>query len=181
MPETNVNAIAASFEFETPRLHVRPLRGDDETLYCDLYTDAETHRHTGSRLSPPDAARSFAAALSAPYRRPLRNLYLMLSERTGRRKLGMLGLSGIDMAERRTEIGILMTATARRAGYGREGFGALAAQIFLRFPIDTIYVQYARANIGADRLAAGVGFRDADHPDQRGGADQRVVVMYRGK
>lgn len=176
----DVNAVAAGFAFDTPRLHVRPLRDDDEAVYCELYTDAETQRHTGGALSPQAAARSFAAALRAPHRRPLRSLYLMLCERAaGYRKLGMVGLSGIDTAARRAEIGILMTAAARCRGYGREGFGALAKQIFLRLPVDTIYVQYARANIGADRLATGVGFRDAGRPDSSDGTDQRVVVMYR--
>ena len=60
-----------------------------------------------------------------------------------------------------------------------EETGALAAQIFRNFPIDEIYVQYAKANIGADRLATGVGFRYADRPGMACGEDQRVAVMYR--
>lgn len=180
MPEADLNAIAADFVFDTPRLHVRPLRREDETLYCALYTDPDTQRHTGGALAPAEAQRSFTAALAAPQRRPLRSLYLMLCERRERRVLGMVGLHDIDATARRTEIGILMTPQARGAGYGREGFGALAAQIFHRLPIDEIYVQYATANIGADRLATGVGFRYADSPGRIPGADQRVAVMYRG-
>lgn len=179
MPEPDINAIAAGFVFETPRLHVRPLHADDAPVYCDLYTDAETQRHTGGALAASAAARSFGAALAAPRRRPLRQLYLMLCDRRDGCGLGMVGLNGIDEPARRTEIGILMTPQARGAGYAREGFGALAMQIFRRFPIDEIYVQYATQNIGADRLATGVGFRYADRPGLTCGADQRVAVMYR--
>lgn len=175
----SLNAIAAGFAFDTPRLHVRPLQPQDQALYCGLYTDPETQRHTGGALAPERAARSFAAALAAPRRQPLRQLYLMLCDRRDRGGLGMVGLHDIDAAARCTEIGILMTPQARGAGYGREGFGALAAQIFRNFPIDEIYVQYAKANIGADRLATGVGFRYADRPGMACGEDQRVAVMYR--
>lgn len=179
MPEPDLNAIASGFVFDTPRLHVRPLHAADEPVYCALYTDAETQRHTGGALAAGAAARSFGAALAAPRRRPLRQLYLMLCDRRDGCGLGMVGLNAIDAAARRTEIGILMTPQARGVGYAREGFGALAAQIFGRFPIDEIYVQYAAENIGADRLATGVGFRYADRPGLACGADQRVAVMYR--
>lgn len=179
MPEPDINAIAAGFVFETPRLRVRPLDVADEPVYCYLYTDAETQRHTGGALTPKVAARSFGAAIAAPRRRPLRQLYLMLCDRRDGCGLGMVGLNGIDQDARRTEIGILMTPQARGVGYAREGFGALAMQIFRHFPIDEIYVQYATKNIGADRLATGVGFRYADCPGLACGADQRVAVMYR--
>lgn len=180
MPDADLNAIAAGFAFDTPRLHVRPLQDDDEAFYCALYTNADTQRHTGGALAPAAARRSFTAALAAPQRTPMQRLYLMLCERRERSALGMVGLNDIDASARRTEIGILMSPQARGAGYGREGFGALAAQIFQRLPIDEIYVQYATANIGADRLATGVGFRYADPPGRVSGADQRVAVMYRG-
>ena len=52
------NTTPSAFAFETDRLRMRPLRADDEALFLDLYTDAETMRYIGEPLSLERAKRS---------------------------------------------------------------------------------------------------------------------------
>ena len=163
----------AHLHFETARLRVRPLAESDRELYCALYTDPETMRFIGSPLGSEPAIRSFAKALCAPHRTPVRDLFFTVIERRSNRPIGLCSLQHLDLHDRSVEAGMILRADVRARGYAREGLAALVARAFAVFEIDEVWVQASANHAIAQRLVIGVGFtRDDDASADRGGARQ---------
>jgi RimJ/RimL family protein N-acetyltransferase len=149
---------AAALAFDTERLQVRPLASGDETLYCHIYTDADTLRHIGAPLPAEAARRSFAAALRGNAAAEPREIFLVPVARAAGLGLGITGLRAIDRSARRAEAGLLLTAAARGQGLARELLAGLVQRGFACLPLDEIYVDYAPHNLAMARLARRTGF-----------------------
>jgi RimJ/RimL family protein N-acetyltransferase len=145
------------FEVETARLSLRSLSEDDETLYCDLYADAETMRFIGPPLSRERAADNFRITLACTRRQPLEHVFLTLVEKDSRQTIGICSLQQFDAQRSKVEAGIMLRPARHTQGFAKEGFAALITAAFAIFPIDEVRVQIAAANSAAERVAVSLG------------------------
>jgi RimJ/RimL family protein N-acetyltransferase len=129
------------FDIDTERLDIRPLCECDETLYCDLFTDADTMRYIGPQLSPDRAARSFRKAVALTRSRPAERLFFTVAVRSMQRKIGICSLQQIDPIRRRTEAGVVLKSFTRAQGFAREILPALATRSFTAFPVHEGWLQ----------------------------------------
>jgi RimJ/RimL family protein N-acetyltransferase len=141
-----------------PRVELRPLREADESVYCSLYTDADTMALIGPPLSPERAARSFHTALRRTADPTDSFRCFAVVERATRIAIGLCGQQPIDVAGRRAEIGIMLTRHARERGHSAGAFALLIDVTFAALPIDTVWVQYHPANAAAERMCDRLGF-----------------------
>lgn len=155
-----------AFDFETQRLRMRPLEAEDEMLFCDLYTDAETMRFIGEPLSPVLAQRSFRKALASPSKFPPERLFLAIFEKTTRRPLGISAIVQFDAGMTRAEVGIMLKSDARFRGFAREGLGALVETTFSVFPASEIWVECSARNPLVERMVSSIGFRRCDDSEK---------------
>jgi ribosomal-protein-alanine N-acetyltransferase len=145
------------FEFETPRLRVRPLAPDDAALYCDLYTDAQTMRFIEPPLSVERATRLLLRYLRLPPAADKPLLFAILEKRTGH-GLGICSIQQLDERNRRAEVGIMLKPAFHARGFGKEGLAALVRQAFAILPVDEIGVRVAAHHSVVERLVGSVGF-----------------------
>jgi RimJ/RimL family protein N-acetyltransferase len=151
----------------TARLRLRTLAGSDLALFRYLYTDAEVMRFIGRPLSASEAAASFRATLAAT-RGPQGPRFFAIVEKHSGRAVGLCSIQPVEMRERSAEIGIMLGRAARRRYYASEALAALVAAAWRTLPIDTVWVQYRRANEGAARLFDALGFSKTDGWRPRG-------------
>lgn len=143
--------------FETARLRMRPLDARDETLYCGLYTDAETMRHICPPLSPERASRTFRKVIAAP--RPLTGPFLFaMLHKSDERAVGICAVVQVDVRRAHAEVGAMLQREAQGQGYASECLIGLGSIAFSALPINAIWVQYRPANAAAKRLFLGLGF-----------------------
>jgi len=158
------------FPVDTDRLRMRPLASADESLYCHLYTDAETMRFIGASLSPERAASSFRSALAGMNRSPIERLFLTVVEKASRQDVGVCSLQNFDAQRRSVQAGVMFIAGARARGYAKESFIGLIQQVFAQLPVDELWVQFAADHVVVERGVTSVGFvrsRDAGMEPQR--------------
>jgi RimJ/RimL family protein N-acetyltransferase len=146
--------------FETARLRMRRLCESDESLYCDLYTDADTMRFICAPWSRERAARNFRKVLARSLQ-PSSPKYFAMLDRASQRCIGLCAIQQPDAEMQRAEVGMMLNSDARGQGYATEAFAALITTAFLALPIDTVWVQYHPANTAAERLFIGLGFLPA--------------------
>jgi len=146
------------FPVDTDRLRMRPLASADESLYCHLYTDAETMRFIGTPLSPERAASSFRSALAGMNRSPIERLFLTVVEKASRQDIGICSLQKFDVPRRSVQAGVMFIAGARARGYAKEGFVGLIQQVFAQLPVDELWVQFAADHVVVERGVTSVGF-----------------------
>lgn len=124
-PDTSLSRLPG--HFKTLRLHLRPLDGGDEALYCRLYTDPEMMRHIAAPLSLDAAQRSFRLACRQAVQRPMDTPWWVMSEHVSRIDIGLLG-----MVRRETvaEIGIVLLAQWQGRGFATETIRVLTDLAF---------------------------------------------------
>ena len=151
----------------TTRLRLRKLATRDLALFRDLYCDAEVMRFIGRPLLPKQAAASFRATLHA-----MRQLqgpwFFVVIEKRGGCAVGVCSIQPVAACERSVEIGIMLRRDARRRQFASETLSALMAAALRALPIDTVWVQYRKANKGAARLFDALGFSETDGWRPRG-------------
>ena len=162
----------------TARLRLRALAATDHALFRALYTDSEVMRFIGRPLSAAEAAASFRATLRAT-RRPPGPRFFAIVEKRGRRAIGLCSIQPVELRERSVEIGIMLGRDVRRRHYASEALSALVAAALRTLPIDTVWVQYRRANGGAARLFDALGFSKADGWRPRGARPRLCVNIVR--
>ena len=109
-----------------------------------------------------------------------RQEFVIVEQATGRR-IGTIGLSQIDHANRRAEYGILIgEADARGKGFGREASRLILQHAFNELGLHRVYLHVFADNAAAIRLYEHVGLRREGvlrrHAFKRG-AFRDVVVM----
>jgi len=147
-----------AFAFETPRLRARALAEDDESLYCDLYTDAESMRYIGPPFSPGTARRSFRAALNLLRKRPVEWVFVVYVEKSSGDTIGFSSIPEFGSLAKRLEVGIMLRKAARGKGYAREGLGGLAGHLFAILAIDQLWMECSPDNAAVRKLAVHLGF-----------------------
>jgi RimJ/RimL family protein N-acetyltransferase len=168
------------FEIDTARLDIRPLSECDETLFCELFTDADTMRYIGPELSPERAVRSFRKAVALTRGHPAERLFFTVAVRSMQRKIGLCSLQQIDPIRRRAEAGVGLKSFARAQGFAREILPALAARAFTELPVDEVWLQHSADHSLADRLFVAAGFsRCLDPADYGEGPGKRVWSVHR--
>ena len=179
------DSMPSTFAFETERLRMRLLQADDETLFLDLYTDAETMRHIGEPLSPERAARSFRKVLKTASASPPERIFLAILEKASQRPLGTCAIVQFDGGMTRAEVGIMLVSGARAQGYSKECMTGLVTWAFAIFPIEEVWVQYSPGHSVAERSAISIGFSpgadiasDGDSPAQRTWSVHRSSWSY---
>lgn len=146
-------------ELKTPRLHLRPIREGDASLYCRLYTDPEVMRHVAAPLSAEAAQRAFAAVLrkarqAAP---PLR--VWVLVERELRTEVGILAMIRDADAADSMELGTMLIAEGQGRGLAAEAQAALLARLFSDVPrLRMVWSRHAPANAAVVGLKLKLGF-----------------------
>ena len=156
-----MSAVDAGWDFETRRLRIRPLRPEDEQLYSELYSDAETMRFIGQTLSPERAGRAFRKLLSASPERTTTGFVLTIVERLTLASIGLCSLQNIDSQLRNAEAGIMLRLRARANGYSTEGLGALVRRAFEICDLEEVRVRISANYPVVQRLVMSVGFSRA--------------------
>jgi RimJ/RimL family protein N-acetyltransferase len=166
----------------TNRLDIRSLSESDETLFCKLFTDADTMRYIGPRLSPDRAARGFRMAVAFTGRCPTERLFFSVAMRAQRRKIGICSIQQVDPVLRRAEVGVVLESFARAQGFAREILPALVARALTTLPVDEIWLQYSKQHSLAERLFADAGFSRCPDPAAYGQRyDKHVWCARRNK
>ena len=167
------------FDIDTERLDLRPLSECDETLFCELFTDADTMRYIGPEMSPDRASRSFRMAVALTRRR--KRLFFTVALRSAQRKIGICSIQQIDPIRRRAEAGVVLKSFARAQGYAREILRGLVARALATLPVDEIWLQYSAEHSLAERLFVAAGFSRRLDPSAYGeGSNKRIWSAQRG-
>ena len=145
----------------TARLDLRALAKGDLALFRELYGHPGTMRHIGRPMSPERASASLHATVAAGLQ-PHGPRFFVIVERRGRRAIGLCSMQAVAPHERSVEIGIMLRRKARRRQFASEALSALTAAALGTLPIDTVWVQYRKANRGAARLFDALGFSEID-------------------
>jgi RimJ/RimL family protein N-acetyltransferase len=143
------------------RLRLRALAARDLALFCTLYADPATMRFIGRPYARSVAATSLRATLQA-MRRPDGPCFFVIADKLNGCDAGLCSIQPIAARERSAEVGVMLTRAARRKGYASEALTALIAAAFETLPIDTVWVQYRKANRGAAHLFGALGFHESD-------------------
>ena len=144
-------------EFSTQRLISRPMAEADETLFCDLYTDAETMRFIGPPLARDRAARGFLTILKLMRRESADQVFFTICTRDTGEAVGISSIQHLDIAGRRTEAGIIIGPLHRSRGFAKEGLSSLIRFAFDNLPVDEVWVQIAVDHTVVEKLVTGVG------------------------
>lgn len=145
-------------DLHTPRLHLRPLRQDDETLYRTLYTDAEVMRHVAEPLTRAAAQRAFAAVMRQLAAEPPQSRYWILASRDTGEDLGLMALVPDREDDSSAEVGVLLLGPAQCRGYAAEAIAALADAVFAAPHRQRLWTRHARDNPAAVGLMRKLGF-----------------------
>ncbi len=171
---------ASTFAFETERLRMRPLLAQDEAMFCDLYTDAETMRFIGPPLTAERASRSFRKLLASADDSPPERVFLAILEKASQRPLGTCAIVQFDAGMTRAEVGIMLKSDARAKGYAREALGGLVKMAFSVFPVDGIWVECSALNPVVERMVGSIGFTLCDSIAlDAGSLSQRIWSVHR--
>jgi hypothetical protein len=100
----------------------------------------------------------------------------VIAERKSRRGVGMCSLRPAAWDKHGVEAGLMLLPAARGRGYAREALRALIDDAFLRMPIESVWVQYRRANVEAAKLCDGLGF-GRESSSHAGASVRRCVTI----
>jgi RimJ/RimL family protein N-acetyltransferase len=159
----------------TARLRLRALTLSDLALFRALYCDSGTMRHIGKPMSRARAAASLRATVAAA-RKPGGLRFFVIAERKSRRGVGMCSLRPAAWDKHGAEAGLMLLPAARGRWYAREALRALIDDAFLRLPIESVWVQYRRANVEAAKLCDGLGF-GRESSSHAGASVRRCVTI----
>jgi len=95
-------------------------------------------------------------------RKPGGPRFFVVVEKSSGRSAGVCAVQAIQPRERSVEVGVMLRRSGRQRGYASEALSAVIAAAFETLPIDTVWVQYRKANGGAARLFDALGFYEAD-------------------
>lgn len=142
---------------------------EDESLFCDLYSDAETMRFIGPPLARERAARAFHSLLRSMRDSEADQVFFTISDTRSRDTLGICSLQHIDRQGRRSEAGIIIGSNYRSRGCAREGLSGLIRFAFDTLPIDEVWVQIAVDHTVVEKLVISVGLARGAQTTANGG------------
>jgi len=142
------------FTVRTDQLLIRELQAQDQSIFCELFTDSGTMRFIGPALRPEQAIEQFGRALRSGEVQPRKGFFWTVVESRISRPIGICSLR---IEHTRAEAGLMLRSDHRLKGYGLETVQGLFQASFQVFPIDEIWVQYGARNLAAERLFAKAG------------------------
>lgn len=148
-----------SLELPTPRLLLRPLRGEDVDALFALYSDPEVARY-GSR--PAWTERTQAERMIEQDQLDLASgthIRLAIMGRADGALLGTLSLFEIDLGSRRAEVGYGLAPLHWGHGYAQEAVRALLAYAFGPLDLNRVQADIDPANQASGRLLERMGFK----------------------
>ena len=157
VPSQSTGLEAAARQFETERLLMRPMSQVDQSIFEDLYTDAQTMRYIGPPLSRERAAASFQNYLRTP-RATARQLFFAIIDKADGQPIGINALQQLDGLRDRAEAGIMVKPSLQARGFAKESLAALVEHAFRWLPIEEVWAQVDRDHAVVERLVLGVGF-----------------------
>ncbi|MBL8300940.1 MAG: GNAT family N-acetyltransferase [Rhodanobacteraceae bacterium] len=160
-------------------MRIAPLAANDESLYCELYTDVRLMRHVGMALQREQAERSFRAAVVASHDRPPRHIYFSLVHGATNWSAGICALRDIDLSERCAEIGLILRRRAHATGAAREGLEAVASWAFSELGLARLYGRASADNLAAARVARLAGFSLVRPAAEGAAASMSLFVRFR--
>jgi RimJ/RimL family protein N-acetyltransferase len=147
---------------------MRALAECDQSLFCHLYSDAESMRFIGRPLSATRALAAFHSTLLCIREEDEGACFFAIVPKAGKRAVGLCAIQPAVRTAQRAEIGIMLAREGRGLRYGAEVVRGLATTAFRALPIDRIWVQYHPANMAAERLFAGLSFLPEPNARPRG-------------
>lgn len=161
--------------FTTKRLLIRPLQAEDESLFCQLYTDEKVMLHTGGKLCQEDANKAFQRSLRANEgaktsgkKSVLTWAIICQKEKIiiGTQTLSFLvrphNTDIIKQAEingiKQAEIGIVLKSKAQGKGVAKEAIEVLLLYGFHLLALDQINAFYANKNVASRMLFVSLNF-----------------------
>jgi RimJ/RimL family protein N-acetyltransferase len=164
----DLHASSVCFTVMTQRLRIRPLSGEDEDIYCFLYTDEETMRFVGKPLSLEGAQRSFRKAVELSSRRPLAQLFMTVIHQDSGEPAGVCSLQKVDVGREAVEVGIMLKPAARDRSIAKEALTALIDVVFGSLGALEVWADIPRAHAAAVGVLTRLGFspppQEADSP-----------------
>lgn len=172
----------------TPRLRLRWLSVEDQSFYCDLYTDPAAMRLIAPPLDPASAEADFRRALRAsksaptfppashgetpaqapahpfddlPWSNgasPQQSLRAVAVWRDTSEAVALYGLDRWDRTGALWEMGVMAPRLAQGRGYAVEGMSALVDWLFLH-SAQRVLLRCRPDNLAACRVARRMGFR----------------------
>lgn len=160
--------------FDTPRLHLRPLRGEDASIYCALYTDASVMAHIGTPLAPVVASRQFADACRFNDDPAGVQRRWAVIERASGAGLGLLALLGDRTDPGNAELGVMLLPGGQGRGLARELNDAVLDRAFGAggWGLHRVWARHASGHAAAAQALFASGFE----PGPRLGADATVAI-----
>ena len=161
--------------FTTDRLLIRPLLAEDETFFCQQYTNEIMMRNTGGALSLIEAKKQFLRSLKANERANRGGkksvltwaiVCLSTGKIIGSQTFSYLTLPhNIEVIKQtelngrvQAEVGIVLSIESQGKGLGKEALTALVEYGFNSLLLDRINAFYVKSNLASARVFARLNF-----------------------
>jgi len=161
--------------FTTDRLLIRPLLAEDETFFCQQYTNEIMMRNTGGALSLIEAKKQFLRSLKANERANSGGKKSVLTWAIVRLDTGIIigsqtfsfltlphNIEVIKQTELngrvQAEVGIVLSIESQGKGLGKEALTALVEYGFNSLSLDRINAFYVKSNLASARVFARLNF-----------------------
>ena len=161
--------------FTTKRLLIRPLLTEDETFFCQQYSNEKVMRHNGGAITQDEAKKAFLRLLKANHRAIngdkktiitwaiiCKNNNTIIGTQTFSfliRPHNAKIMSPLDENEiKQAEIGIILCPKANGKLFPEEAMGALMEYGFTHLKFNKINAFYSNKNLATKRFVKKLGF-----------------------
>lgn len=174
------SAVVGLPTFETARLRIRPLGGEDVPALFAVFGDPQVCRYWSR---PPLADLAAASALQREIARHLEQRTLFqwgIAERETNAVVGTCTLAALSVEHRRAEVGYALARTVWGRGYLREVLPALLDHAFDELALHRIEADVDPRNAPSIRLLERMGFKREGYLRERyqlGGEVQDAVLF----
>ena len=138
---------------------MRPLRVEDEAMYCALYTDPAVMAHIGAPLAPEAARRQFASARLRNADPAGEQRRWSVMDRASGHALGLVALLRDPDDAANAELGVMLLPAAHGRGMARELNDAVLGYAFGRDRgLRRVWARHATGHAAAAAALAASGF-----------------------
>jgi RimJ/RimL family protein N-acetyltransferase len=147
----------------TPRLVLNPLAESDAALIGESLRDPALYRYLPQPIPADEAdVRALVARWSGGSRDPdLLWMNWIGVETATLERVGLFQVT-IEPAERTARIGYIIFSAMQHRGFGREGVGALVADLEAREDVDVVLAEISEANRASRALIESLGFEERE-------------------
>lgn len=148
-----------SLTVATPRLHVRPLVGEDALGVATIFADRQTQRWMPfpTQYGIPDAY-AWCTEMAAERRDSGAGDHYGVIRREDETLIGCLWTKRTDWAAGVTEVSYAVAPAARGFGVAAEALDALAIALLLEHGLHRVELRVAAGNVASKRVAQKAGF-----------------------